>query len=104
MPEEISDGDFVEKTARGTCLVLFYKDPCPFCRTMKGVVEKFGKKHPDVRIFQINGPLNPKSVDEAGVERFPELLFYKEGKATEARQKGLTNPQGLTALFRAIGG
>jgi thioredoxin 1 len=103
MIEEITDDTFAQQTAQGLCLVLFYKDPCPYCKTMKGVVEKFGAKNSRVKLLQINGLENPKSAGALGVEGFPFLLFYKDGQPTSARQKGLTNPQGLNALLEPLG-
>lgn len=103
MLEEICDTDFAKKTAQGTCLVLFYKNPCPYCQTMKGVVEKFGAKNPQVKLLGINGLENRQSAEMLGVEGFPDIIFYKNGQQTPARQKGLTNPQGLTALYQTIG-
>ncbi|MFH0787897.1 MAG: thioredoxin family protein [Pseudomonadota bacterium] len=103
MIEEITDETLSRQTAQGLCLVLFYKDSCPYCKTMKGVVEKFGTKNPRVKLRQINGLENPKSAGELGIEGFPFLLFYKDGQPTSARQKGLTNPQGLKALLEMLG-
>ena len=100
--EEIFDADFADQTSNGVCLVLFYKDPCPYCKTMKGVVEKFLKRAPGVRAVQINGLENPRSVELLGVERFPEVVFYKNGRPTEARRKGLTNHQDLLGLLETI--
>ena len=102
MLEEIVDADFVEKTSGGVCLVLFYKDPCPYCKTMKGVVEKFLKKAPGVRAAQINGLENPRSTERLGVDRFPEIIFFKNGQPTGARRKGLTNPQDLLGLLKTV--
>ncbi|MBI4767058.1 MAG: thioredoxin family protein [Deltaproteobacteria bacterium] len=103
MIEEITDDTFVQQTAQGLCLVLFYKDPCPYCKTMKGVVEKFGARNSGVKLLQINGLENSKSAGELGIEGFPFLLFYKDGQPTSARQKGLTNPQGLNTLLENLG-
>jgi hypothetical protein len=50
MIEEMTDETFAKQTSQGLCLVLFYKDPCPY-KTMKGVVEKFGSKNPAVRLL-----------------------------------------------------
>jgi len=102
MIEEITDNNFAPETAQGICLVLFYKDPCPYCKTMKGVIEKFGTKNPEVKLLQINGLDNPKYSAELGVERFPDIIFFKNGSPTQARQKGLTNPQGLASLLQTI--
>lgn len=102
MLEEIYDADFAEKTSQGDCLVLFYKDPCPYCKTMKGVVEKFGAKNPKVKTLCINGLENPESAKALGVEGFPDILFYRDGRRAAVRQKGLTNPQGLAELWKTI--
>ncbi|MEN8246809.1 MAG: thioredoxin family protein, partial [Thermodesulfobacteriota bacterium] len=75
--------------------------PCPYCKTMKGVLEKFGKSAGNVKLFQINGLENPASAKQYGVERFPDLLFLRDGEIA-ARQKGLTNPQGLKKLYREM--
>ena len=101
MPEEINDRNFEDRTSGNTCVVLFYKDPCPYCKTMKGVMEKFGKKNQQVTLLQINGLENPHSTAAHGVERFPDLIFFKNGQEA-ARQKGLTNPQGLAKLYKSI--
>lgn len=92
----------MEKVIGGDCLVIFYKDPCPYCKTMKGVIEKFGARHPSVKQIQINGLENEQSTRAFGVERFPEIIFFRDGRPTQARQKGLTNPQGLRALYESI--
>jgi thioredoxin 1 len=104
MMEEIYDADFAEKTSQsGDILVLFYKEPCPYCKTMKGVIEKFSGKAPQVKIFIINGLENPESSKTMGVEGYPVIIFFKDGRLTNARQKGLTNPQGLLALWQTAG-
>jgi thioredoxin 1 len=102
MIQEITDETFAQHTAQDICLVLFYKDPCPYCQTMKGVVGKFGGKNPTVKLLQINGLENTKYAGILEVERFPDIIFYKDGSPTQARQKGLTNPQGLAALLQTI--
>jgi thioredoxin 1 len=99
---EMTDETFAQHIAQDICLVLFYKDPCPYCQTMKGVVEKFGSRNPAVKLLQINGLENTKSAGMLEVERFPDIIFYKNGSPTQARQKGLTNPQGLAALLQTI--
>ena len=101
MPEELKDKDYKKNLGADICAVLFYKDPCPYCKTMKGVLEKFGKAVPDVKIFQINGLENPASAEDYGVERFPDLLFLKDGEIA-GRQKGLINPQGLKKIYSEI--
>jgi len=102
MIEEMTDDTFAKQTAQGVCLVLFYKNPCPYCQTMKGVVEKFGVKAPDVKLLQINGLENTKMAAQLGVERFPDIFFFKNGAQTTARQKGMVNYQGLIALLQTI--
>lgn len=103
MIEEITDDTFAQQTEQGICLVLFYKNPCPYCQTMKGVVEKFGGKMPGVKLLQINGLEHPKMAAQLGVERFPDIFFYKNGAQTSARQKGMANYQALMALSQTIG-
>ncbi len=98
----MTDDTFAKQTAQGICLVLFYKNPCPYCQTMKGVVEKFGGKSPGVKLLQINGLEHTKMAAQLGVERFPDIFFYKDGLPTIARQKGMTNYQGLMALLQTI--
>ena len=34
--------------------------------------------------------------------RPPDLIFFRDGKETKARQKGLTNPQGLALLLKNV--
>ena len=101
MSEELTDSDFESKLKKDVSVVLFYKDPCPYCKTMKKVIEKFEKSAKTLRTYQINGLENPLSTEHYGVERFPEVLFIKDGKEA-VRQKGLTNPQGLKKLYREM--
>jgi thioredoxin-like negative regulator of GroEL len=102
MLEDMTDTDFSEKVSQGICLVLFYKDLCPYCNTMKGVAEKFGAKNPTIKLLQINALENPETSRAFEVERFPDLIFFKDGQPTAARKKGLTNPQGLNELLSTI--
>ncbi len=101
MLEEINDASFKEKTSGGVCLVLFYKDPCPYCKTMKGVIEKFGAKTKGIKLMQINGLDNPAAAAEMGAERFPDLFFIKDGEQV-GRNKGLCNPQTLRKIHKQI--
>lgn len=101
MMEEITDTDFKEKTAKGTSVVLFYKELCPYCKTMKGVVGKFAAKQGGVRIMRIDGEKNPSATKEMGAERFPDLFFIKDGEQV-GRNKGLCNPQTLRKIYKQI--
>ena len=101
MMEEIADTDFREKTASGISVVLFYKELCPYCKTMKGVVEKFASKQGGVRIFQVDGEKNLSAAKEMGAERFPDLFFIKDGEQV-GRNKGLCNPQTLRKIYKQI--
>jgi thiol-disulfide isomerase/thioredoxin len=103
MLEEIDDANFRETTSsgEGPVLVLFYKDPCPFCKGMKAAVEKFAKKHLELRTVQIDGEKNPKAAGEMGVERFPDLFFFKNGEQ-RGRFKGLGNPKELEKVYGQV--
>jgi thioredoxin 1 len=101
MSEEIYDANFQEMITERTCVVLFYKNPCPYCKTMKAVLEKFGKAVPQVKLFQLNGLENTRATGQYSVEGFPDLIFFKNGKEM-SRQKGLTNPQGLKKIYNSI--
>jgi thioredoxin 1 len=101
MLDEIDDSTFKEKIGEGTCLVLFYKDPCPFCKAMKGAIGKFAGKRPDLRTMQINGLDNPGAAGEMGVERYPDVIFFKDG-AQVGRHKGLGSPKDLAKVYGQI--
>jgi thiol-disulfide isomerase/thioredoxin len=99
---EVKDSNFREHVSDGVCLVIFYKDPCPYCMTMKAVLEKFKLKNPDVKLLQINGLENTKTAIELHVSGFPDIVFYKNGQLTPVRQKGLTNVKGLITLYQTV--
>lgn len=67
----------------GKTLVLFHLPKCPHCVDFMPEWNKVEEKHkndPNVTIKKINGEEHPEKAQEHGVDGFPTVLLFKNGK------------------------
>jgi len=95
--ETINANDVKEKTASGVSVVLFSKEICPFCKTMKKVLGKV-QAGPNVRIMEIDGVLHRPVAEEHKVARLPTIVFFKDGQEG-ARVMGVVNAAHLQKIL-----
>jgi thioredoxin-like negative regulator of GroEL len=102
MLQEVTDANFYKAISGDVSLLLFYEPKTAYSQLMQGVVKKFGSKHPQIKLLQLNVSTNPDVISELGIKYFPTVLFFKDGKATTAKHTGITNPQGLSSIYRRL--
>jgi len=69
--------------SKGNTVVLFYAPWCPHCKTFKPIWDKLTAKHkgdPKVNVKEVNCETNPKEGEKHGVQGFPTVMLFKDGK------------------------
>lgn len=91
---EINDDTFATSIASGHCLVLFYKDQCPFCKAMKKIIAKFAEKpgvgDKGINFLQINRETSPVTTEAMDVTRIPAILVFKDGVKVQSKSGDVT--------------
>jgi len=99
--KEILPSDYKGAIHDLDCLVIFTKKVCPFCKTMKKVMEKFAGQNDQFPLFDISSETDEgvALMKNLGVERVPTLLLYKKGE--HVRQiNGVVNVKELTRAWQ----
>lgn len=74
---------FTDEMGSGKTLVLFHLPKCPHCVDFMPEWNKVEEKHkndPNVKVKKINGAEKPEKAQEHGVDGFPTVLLFKDGK------------------------
>lgn len=95
--DEIFEAVIAETTAG---VLICFKQNCPHCKNMEKVLEKFSKKEPDLKFYDLDSEENPKAIATLEAERSPTILVIKQGKVV-ARKPGLMNPKEMKAFYAA---
>lgn len=90
--------NFSSFTRSGDCLLLIFKNHCPYCKILMAVIEKCLLSNPDLNVAGINSEENPAILKEIDVSKVPTVLVYQEGRVS-ARRSGVMNPTELSALI-----
>ncbi len=78
---QLSDSDFITKTRKGLVLLDAYGLNCPSCHAMQPHLEKVAEALKDkIVVAQINAETNPEFSRYYGIEAFPTLLVFVDGK------------------------
>jgi len=102
--KEITASEYSGVIDSGDCLVVFTKKVCPFCKTMKKVMEKFAAGKGDVGLFDINSETEEGMalMMKIEVERVPTMLLYKGGNEVR-RITGVLNAKELARAWQEAG-
>ena len=91
---EITDETFETSVAGGLCLVLCYKEQCPFCKAMKKIITKFSDMpaagNKQIKYFEMNSETNPRQVESLRVERIPSLFIFRDGQKMASKSGDVT--------------
>ena len=68
-------------------LLDFYADWCGPCQMLKPILEEFEKKHPEIKVTQINIDENEDMVEKYGVSGIPCLVVIENNREV-AREVG----------------
>jgi thiol-disulfide isomerase/thioredoxin len=99
--ETIGGTDMADKTACGVSVVIFTKEKCPFCKTMKKVLGKL-PEDAEIRIMEIDGVVHGAIAETYDVARLPTILFFKDGEV-KGRLSGVANVAKLNEILNGIG-
>jgi thioredoxin 1 len=90
--------NFSSFTLSRDCLLLIFKNFCPYCKVLMTVIEKCLPTYPDLIVAGINSEENPSILKDLDVIKVPTVLIYKNG-VLSARRLGVMNPSELSALI-----
>lgn len=91
--------DNYETFTSGTdCLVLIYKEHCPYCEVLFKVIGKCVSSFPLLKTAKINSEENPEILAKVGTNKVPTVIVYAKGEE-RGRRSGVMNPTELSALI-----
>lgn len=83
LPRLSTVAEYFTHDAGKKTIVLYYLPGCGHCHRMMPEWNKFAKKHkghPRITARKINCEKNPKKAQEHGIEGYPTILLFKDGK------------------------
>jgi thioredoxin-like negative regulator of GroEL len=87
--------------AGSNCLVVLYKDRCPYCAVVFKVLAKCLPGYPGLKIGGINSEEHPEMLARLGTSKVPTVFVYAGG-SEKGRRSGVMNPTELAALIDAM--
>ncbi len=87
--------------AGSDCLVILYKDRCPYCAVVFKVLAKCLPAYPGLKAAAINSEEHPEMLGRLGTSKVPTVFVYAGG-AEKGRRSGVMNPAELSALIGTI--
>ena len=88
MLKEINQQEYDAMDRSGPMLVEFYSKTCGPCKMLSFVLKDIDKTMPDFPMYQIDFDANMELKERLGVNGFPTMLFFKDGREIE-RMEGL---------------
>jgi len=82
--------------AKGKVIVLFYRQTCADCKTMKGILENITRE--DVKICVLDGDAHAKIRESYYLRHSPSILFFEGGKLYN-KQEGACIEQRLLEMI-----
>jgi thioredoxin-like negative regulator of GroEL len=84
--------------AGNDCLVILYKDRCPYCEVVFKVIGKCLPGYPGLKTATINSEEHPEMLGRLGTSKVPTVFVYAGG-VEKGRRSGVMNPGELSALI-----
>jgi thioredoxin-like negative regulator of GroEL len=85
-------------TSANDCLVIIYKERCPYCEVVFKVIGKCIPSCPDLKTAKIDSEKNPEILATLGASKVPTVIVYGKGEE-KGRRSGVMNPAELSALI-----
>lgn len=98
--KEVSGAELESLTARGKVLVDFYSKTCGPCKMLGFVLKDIARGLDDTEILLVDYDENREAVESHGVEGYPTMIFYKEGREIE-RMRGLQQKPVILRMISA---
>lgn len=82
--QDLKEGNFKEKIAKGVVLCGFWAPWCHTCHTVMPLFDKIAPGLEDrVQFYKINVVENPGLSSKYGVMSLPNILIFRDGKVTD---------------------
>lgn len=86
MVKEISGKELKEETKEGLVLVDFFSRTCGPCKMLSFILDAVDKEIEEVKIVKVCFEENKETVEEYGVEGYPTIILFKDGKEVDRKQ------------------
>lgn len=85
-------------------LLIFERDGCPPCRSMKPIYQKFLESHPEISPYFFEEKKHPEIFRYFGVENVPAFVYRKDNKNVLKCQGQITEAEMLQIYEEKIKG
>lgn len=97
----LTDENFGENIQQGVVLVDFYTTWCGPCQMMAPTLEKLATDlKGQAKIVKVDAEANPGTADAYGVQAYPTLFLFKDGKVVDT-VVGMQNEAQLRSMIKA---
>ena len=96
----LTDEDYQARLAHASGVLLFYKKPCPNCKAMEKMLDKFFAANPEINYLRVDSEESPAAMKSLGVERVPTLCILKDGQVL-SKKVGLMNLREMTDFYHS---
>jgi len=99
MIKELVKSEFSQDLAQGAVLLDFYSKTCGPCKMLGFLLKDMDKAFGDqLKILKIDFEENPELIEQYGVEGYPTLVMFKDGKE-QSRKAGLQQKPVITKMI-----
>jgi thioredoxin-like negative regulator of GroEL len=97
----LEPGSYDTFTSANDCLVIVYKERCPYCEVVFKVISKCLAGYPTLKTAGINSEEHPEILSRLGASKVPTIIVYAKGME-KGRRSGVMNPTELSALIEKM--
>lgn len=86
MAKEVNGVELEKEIKEGLVLVDFFSRTCGPCKMLSFILDAVDKEIEQVKIVKVCFEENKETVEKYGVEGYPTIILFKDGKEVERKQ------------------